>query len=94
MEHTRHELIVVNIRNRPFATQPYQKGTPYLPLLKLRHYMAHKGSLYRLYSKTRKFLWVMTQKLSETLSRKFFQSCGMVSRMNARIASANNFWLR
>ena len=47
--------------------------------------------IYRLYFKTRKFSWVMTRKLSETLSRKFFHSCGMVSRMNARMASANCF---
>ena len=47
--------------------------------------------VYRFYFKTRKFSWVMTQKLSDTLSRKFFHSCGMVSRMNTRMASANCF---
>ena len=47
--------------------------------------------IYRLYFKTRKFSWVMTRKLSETLSRNFVHSCGMVSRMNARMASANCF---
>jgi len=39
--------------------------------------------LYRFYFKTRKFSWVMTRKLSDTLSRNFVHSCGMVSRMNA-----------
>jgi len=29
------------------------------------------AALYRLYSKTRKFSWVMTRKLSDTLSRNF-----------------------
>lgn len=47
--------------------------------------------LYRSYFKTRKFSWVMTRKLSETLSRNFVHSCGMVSRMNARMALANCF---
>jgi hypothetical protein len=47
--------------------------------------------IYRLYFKTRKFSWVMTQKLSQTLSRNFVHSCGMVSRLNARMASANCF---
>lgn len=47
--------------------------------------------VYRFYCKTRKFSWVMTRKLSETLSRNFVHSCGMVSRMNARMASANCF---
>jgi hypothetical protein len=47
--------------------------------------------LYRSYFKTRKFSWVMTRKLSETLSRNFVHSCGMVSRKNARMASANCF---
>ena len=47
--------------------------------------------IYRFYCKTRKFSWVMTRKLSETLSRNFVHSCGMVSRMNARMASANCF---
>ncbi len=51
----------------------------------------HQIQLYRLYFKTRKFSWVMTRKLSETLSRNFVHSCGMVSRMNARMASANCF---
>jgi L-serine dehydratase len=51
----------------------------------------HQKLLYRFYSKTRNFSWVMTRKLSDTLSRKFFHSCGMVSRMNARMASANCF---
>ena len=50
-------------------------------------------SLYRFYFKTRKFSWVMTRKLSETLSRNFVHSCGMVLRMNARMALANCFWL-
>ncbi len=49
--------------------------------------------LYRFYFKTRKFSWVMTRKLSETLSRNFVHSCGMVLRMNARMALANCFWL-
>lgn len=48
-------------------------------------------AVYRFYCKTRKFSWVMTRKLSETLSRNFVHSCGMVSRMNARMASANCF---
>ena len=47
--------------------------------------------LYRFYSKTRKFSWVMTRKLSDTMSRNFVHSCGMVSRMNARMALANCF---
>jgi hypothetical protein len=47
--------------------------------------------LYSFYFKTRKFSWVMTRKLSDTLSRNFVHSCGMVSRMNARMASANCF---
>jgi hypothetical protein len=34
--------------------------------------------VYRPYFKTRKFSWVMTRKLSETLSRNFVHSCGMV----------------
>ena len=50
-----------------------------------------KSYLYRCYSKIRKFSWVMTRKLSDTLSRNFVHSCGMVSRMNARTASANCF---
>jgi len=54
-------------------------------------YIVVESWLYRLYSKTRKFSWVMTRKLSDTLSRNFFHSCGMVSRMNARMASANFF---
>lgn len=47
--------------------------------------------LYRFYSKSRNFSWVMMRKLSDTLSRNCFHSRGMISRMNARIASANCF---
>jgi ribulose-5-phosphate 4-epimerase/fuculose-1-phosphate aldolase len=47
--------------------------------------------LYRSYFKTRKFSCDMTRKLSETLSRNFVHSCGIVSRMNSRMASANCF---
>ena len=50
-----------------------------------------KMALYRCYFKTRNFSWVMTRKLSDTLSRNFCHSCGTVSRMNARTASANCF---
>lgn len=53
--------------------------------------VADDFSVYRSYFKTRKFSWVMTRKLSETLSRNFVHSCGMVSRMNARMALANCF---
>jgi len=49
--------------------------------------------LYRAYAKTRKFSWVVMRKLSDTLSRKFFHSFGIVSRKNARMAAANCFWL-
>ena len=50
-----------------------------------------QGYLYHSYAKIRKFSWFMTRKLSDTLSRKFFHSFGMVSRKNARIACANCF---
>ena len=49
--------------------------------------------IYRVYSKTRKFWWVMTLKLSVTWSRKVFQSFGMVSRKNAGIALAKCVWV-
>ena len=52
---------------------------------------AFARALYSFYSKTRKLSWVTTRKLSDTLSRNFVHSCGMVSRMNARMASANCF---
>ena len=47
--------------------------------------------IYRRYGKTRKFSWFKTRKLSETLSRNFFHSFGMVSRKNARMAFAKCF---
>jgi hypothetical protein len=45
--------------------------------LQKRHKLSNE-QLYRPYFKTRKFSWVMTRKLSETLSRNFVHSCGMV----------------
>lgn len=38
--------------------------------------------IYRVHAKTRRFWFVMIRKLSETVSRKFFHSLGMVSRKN------------
>ncbi len=57
----------------------------------MSHRIKKLFSLYRSYFKTRNFSWVMTRKLSDTLSRNSCHSCGMVSRMNARMASANCF---
>ena len=47
--------------------------------------------LYRAHAKARNLLWVMRLKLSDTWSRNVLHSLGMVSRMNARTASAHCF---
>ena len=78
--------LVVPLMPQTQAPKPAARLNPIVKIAEEPHFM-----VYRHYFKTRKFSWVMTRKLSETLSRNFVHSCGMVSRMNARMASANCF---